>query len=81
MEESKEMLEAAETDEVRDVMLIISAQKVEHYEISSYGTLTEMAELLGFNEAADLFAETLDEEEMTDDALTDLADSLNKEAL
>ncbi len=46
MDEAKEMLEAAETDEVRDVVLIVSGQKVEHYEISSYGTLCEFAELL-----------------------------------
>ncbi len=46
IEEAHEMIEKAETDEVRDIVLIVSGQKVEHYEISSYGTLTEFAELL-----------------------------------
>lgn len=66
------MIEAAETDAVRDSLLIVSAQKVEHYEISSYTTLSEFAEMLGFHEAADIFEETLEEEDATDEALLDL---------
>lgn len=80
LEEANEMYESAESEELRDIVLILSAQKVEHYEISSYGTLCEFAELLGFNEAADLLEESLEEEESTDEKLNELAAALNGEA-
>lgn len=63
IKEAKEMLKEAETDNVRDALLIVSAQKVEHYEICSYGTLCAMAELMKHTEALNLFKETLNEEE------------------
>lgn len=67
---------------VLDAALIAGAQKVEHYEIASYGTLAYFAELLGHGKAKDLLGETLDEEKATDDKLTGLAKSkVNREAL
>jgi ferritin-like metal-binding protein YciE len=59
--------------EVLDAELIAAAQKVEHYEIASYGTVCEWAEQLGFNEAHDLLGQTLAEEKETDAKLTRLA--------
>ena len=57
----------------RDAALIISAQKVEHYEIASYGSLVQLAKTIGLNEAVDLLQQTLDEEKETDVLLTELA--------
>jgi ferritin-like metal-binding protein YciE len=58
-----------------DAGLIASAQAVEHYEISRYGALQAWATELGLKEPARLFGETLDEEEKTDQKLTDLANT------
>ena len=58
-----------------------SAQAVEHYEIARYGTLRTWAEELGLDDASKLLQETLDEEEATDQALTEIAESVvNQEA-
>jgi len=57
----------------RDAGLIICAQKIEHYEIASYGSLVQLAKTMGQNEAAELLQETLDEEKQTDLLLTELA--------
>src|ERR1051325_610520 len=73
LEEAKRMMEEAEDEDVRDAAIIGSAQKVEHYEIAAYGTLRTYAELLGFDEQAELIQETLDEEKETDENLTELA--------
>jgi len=59
----------------RDAALIIAAQKVEHYEIASYGGLAQLAITMGMNRAADLLEKTLQEEEETDQLLTDIAES------
>lgn len=65
----------------RDVGLILAAQKVEHYEIASYGGLRQLAITLGYTEAANLLQETLDEEKETDLLLTDIAEnSINYQA-
>ncbi|HWX14516.1 MAG TPA: DUF892 family protein, partial [Methylocella sp.] len=56
-----------------DAGLLAAAQAVEHYEISRYGTLRAWAEELGLNEAVELLQETLEEEEATDEALTEIA--------
>src|SRR6185437_973380 len=65
----------------RDVGLILAAQKVEHYEISTYGGLHQLAITLGLDEVADILAETLEEEKETDDKLTEIAEnSVNYEA-
>ncbi|EMR1159296.1 ferritin-like domain-containing protein [Klebsiella pneumoniae] len=73
IEEANEVVESTEKNEVRDAALIAAAQKVEHYEIASYGTLVTLAEQLGYKKAAKLLAETLEEEKQTDVKLTDLA--------
>ena len=79
--EGSKMMEEDAAPEVLDAALIGAAQKVEHYEISSYGTLRTFAELLGEDEAARLLQETLDEEIETDERLTELAESfVNEEA-
>ncbi len=59
----------------RDVGLILAAQKVEHYEISTYGSLAQLARTLGLEEVAYLLTTTLDEEKETDQNLTELAES------
>jgi ferritin-like metal-binding protein YciE len=76
---TKEAMELMEnTDkgtDVRDAALIAAAQKVEHYEIASYGTLKTLAGQLGFEDARELLQQTLDEEKKTDTLLTELAES------
>ncbi len=65
----------------RDAALIIAAQKVEHYEIATYGGLVQLAVTLGKNRAAELLDKTLNEEEETDRLLTDIAENdINIEA-
>ncbi len=58
IEEANEVIESTEKNEVRDAALIAAAQKVEHYEIASYGTLATLAEQLGYRKAAKLLKET-----------------------
>ncbi len=75
----------ADTDKntaTRDVGLIFAAQKVEHYEISTYGGLAQLAETLGLSQAAQLLHTTLEEEKQTDVLLTGIAENnVNYEAL
>jgi ferritin-like metal-binding protein YciE len=71
IEEGKELIEEDEGD----AALICAAQKVEHYEIATYGSLCEWAKLLDQEEAKDILAETLEEEKETDEKLTQLAES------
>lgn len=67
---------------VRDAGIILAAQKVEHYEIASYGTLLAFSKLMGHTEVSRLLKETLDEEEETNTSLTDLAhNGINDRAL
>ena len=80
IEEGKEIIDADGEDAVKDAALIAGAQKVEHYEIASYGTLRTFAKLLGLDDAADLLQETLDEEAGADEKLTQLAQNINAEA-
>ena len=72
--------EALVKKEVGDAGLIAAAQKVEHYEIATYGTLRNWAEMLGESEAANLLQQTLDEEKENDDKLTALAESAINDA-
>jgi ferritin-like metal-binding protein YciE len=82
IEEAKEIMEMGLEPELLDVALIAAAQKVEHYEIAGYGTLVALAQTSGFNEAAQLLQETLDEEKKTDQLLNELAISdVNKKAI
>jgi ferritin-like metal-binding protein YciE len=75
VEEGKEMIDEKDEMEegVLDAGLIGCAQKVEHYEIASYGTLCEFADLLGFDDQQELLASILEEEKATDEKLSKLA--------
>ena len=75
IEEATEMMEQDATDAVLDAGIIAAAQKVEHYEIASYGTVQTWATLCGQKDAADLLQETLDEEIAADENLTELAEN------
>lgn len=80
--EAEEAIEETETDTyTRDVALIVTAQKVEHYEIASYGSLAQIARTLGNIQGAELLETTLAEEKGADQVLTMLALSgINQEA-
>jgi ferritin-like metal-binding protein YciE len=73
LKESKEVLKDYGDSPALDAGLIAVAQAVEHYEIARYGTLVTWAGQLGLNDAADILDETLQEEKLTDDVLTQLA--------
>jgi ferritin-like metal-binding protein YciE len=75
VEEGSELIE----EEEGDAALICAAQKVEHYEIATYGSLKAWANLLGEAEAAALLDETLTEEKATDEKLTEAAQTINVE--
>ncbi|MCE3250789.1 MAG: uncharacterized protein K0R41_4614 [Geminicoccaceae bacterium] len=82
IEEAQEMMDEIKTPEVLDAALIGAAQKVEHYEIASYGTVHALAESTGQQEAAQLLSQTLEEEKSTDQKLNQIALSeVNKTAL
>lgn len=76
LQEGDKILTEIEKSPVRDAALIAAAQKVEHYEISGYGTARAMAEMLGEEDAAELLQETLDEESSTDEVLTQIAEGI-----
>jgi ferritin-like metal-binding protein YciE len=79
--EGKEIMEEYKGSAALDAGLISAAQAVEHYEITRYGTLATWADELGNDEGAKLLKETLDEEEDTDEALSELAETVvNQEA-
>lgn len=67
-------------DAVMDAALIGAAQRVEHYEIAAYGTVSEFAKVLGENEHVSLLEQTLTEEKETDEKLTELAKEINPQA-
>ena len=82
VKEGEQAMEELDEGPVLDAALIAGAQKVEHYEIASYGTVAYFAELLGQTRAKDLLGATLDEEKAADEKLTTLAASrVNREAL
>jgi ferritin-like metal-binding protein YciE len=81
VEEGAEVLEDDFEDAVRDAAIIAAANKVEHYEIATYGTLISFARLLGHGDIEELLQATLDEEKAADQKLTELAESeINVEA-
>lgn len=81
IEEGKGIIEETEVGVVRDAGIIAASQKIEHYEIATYGTLRQFAETLGFEEAAALLEQTLDEEKEADKKLTEVAvNTINVEA-
>jgi len=75
LEEAKELMGEDAEPEVLDAGLIVDCQKVEHYEIAGYGSAATFAKLLGDDEAARLLAQTLEEEKMADEKLTQIAES------
>ncbi|MBX3000673.1 MAG: ferritin-like domain-containing protein [Caldilineaceae bacterium] len=75
IEEGEEMIEEDADDDVRDAGLIAAAQRVEHYEISGYGTVRTYAHMLDRAEDASILQQTLDEESETDEKLSMLAES------
>lgn len=80
IKENEKVIEEFDASHVRDSALIIGAQKVEHYEIASYGSLCELADVLGYSKIADLLGRTLDEEERTDKLLSMIAQDVNDDA-
>ena len=74
--EGQEMMSEADDDATRDAVMIASAQKIEHYEIASYGSARTWANQLGKSEVASLLEETLEEEKETDQRLTTIAESM-----
>ena len=82
IEEGSEILKEEGEESVLDAGMIVAAQKVEHYEIASYGSVRTFANLLGQDEAARLLQSTLDEESETNEILNRLAETVvNPEAL
>ena len=73
IKEAEEIMEECEEGAMCDAGIISAGQKVEHYEIASYGTLRQFAETLGLTEAAALLEETLNEEKGADEKLTEVA--------
>jgi ferritin-like metal-binding protein YciE len=82
IEEGDEIVSEYEEGPVRDAGIICAAQKVEHYEIATYGSLVAFAHHLGETEVAELLEETLEEEKEADELLTDIAvNGINLEAV
>jgi ferritin-like metal-binding protein YciE len=79
IEEAEEIMKETEHGMVRDAGIILAGQKVEHYEIATYGTLCAFAKTLGEHEARNLLHETLTEEKDADEKLTMIAESFVNE--
>lgn len=80
IKEGESAIEDHDEGHARDAAIIAAAQKVEHYEISAYGTLRTMATVLGKTQCAQLLEETKDEEAETDSKLTELSSRINQMA-
>jgi ferritin-like metal-binding protein YciE len=80
VKEGSEIMGEDFEDDVMDAALISAAQRVEHYEIAAYGTVSTYADLLGEPKQASLLRQTLEEEKQTDQKLTDLSKKINVEA-
>ena len=81
IKEAGEIMKDTEKGCMRDAGIITAGQKVEHYEIASYGTLKTFAKTLGFDDAADILQEILDEEKGADEKLSEIAETtINVEA-
>lgn len=82
LDEAKSIIEETEPGTVRDAGIIAAAQKVEHYEIATYGTLAAFAKVLNEKDCLKYLLETLDEEKKCDELLTKVADTnLNSKAM
>ena len=80
VKEGSEVMDEDFDGALMDAALIGAAQRVEHYEIAAYGTVSEFARLLGQNDHVSLLEETLGEEKETDEKLTKLAKEVNSQA-
>ena len=80
IQEGSDHMKQVKDPDVRDAVIIAGAQRVEHYEIAGYGTARTFANLLGYEEAANMLQETLDEEKEADSTLTSIAEKINMEA-
>jgi len=80
VKEGAETMREEYEDAVMDAAIIGAAQRVEHYEIAGYGTVRDMAKLLGEDDHVSLLEQTLGEEKETDQKLTELAEQINTEA-
>ena len=81
IQEGQELLKGKASPSVKDAGIITAAQKTEHYEIASYGSVCAFAEQLGYDEEAKLLKQTLSEEKKADELLTKIAERhINKEA-
>lgn len=80
VKEAIEIMESTAKGAVRDAGIISAGQKVEHYEIATYGTLASFARILGEDEAASLLEETLNEEKAADEKLSEISDAINLDA-
>ncbi len=78
--EGEKLMKDAKDPDTRDAGMIAGAQRVEHYEISAYGTVRTYANLLGHSEWASILQQTLDEEKQTDKLLNGIAERINIEA-
>lgn len=81
IKETQECLEEDAEASVKDALLIACAQKIEHYEIATYGTLRTWAELLQEDDAVGLLEETENEEIEADEQLTEFSETINMEAM
>ena len=81
IEEAKSFISEDAESHIRDAGIIADAQRIEHYEISAYGTVVEYAKALGSNKIATLLQKTLDEESKADSTLSEIAvNNVNKKA-
>lgn len=80
IQETEAIMEDCELGAMCDAGIIMAGQKIEHYEIASYGTLRQFAELLGLNEAETLLEASLNEEKSADLSLSEIAQCINLEA-
>lgn len=81
LEEANEAISEGDKGPVLDAQIIGAAQRVEHYEIAAYGTVSAMAKALGKDDIAKLLDQTLQEEKDTDQKLTQVSEGVNQSAL
>jgi len=81
VKEAEEIMEETEEGAMRDAGIIAAGQKVEHYEIATYGTLKTYARILGLEDAATILEEILEEEKNADQTLTGCAETINLQAV
>lgn len=80
IKEADELLKEKVDPTVKDAMMIAAAQKVEHYEIATYGTLCTWAKVLGYDNALNLLKQNMADEEAADQKLSKLAEVINEQA-